>query len=731
MDDDAGGVSPFPDTALGVLYAFLAKHASMGAIRIRGALLDQTLRFLVLGPVTLGGDGTSSAQGTSWGDRQKQLVKLLQRLCASALWDTNDPEDILPLVERCGMYSAAVVLHKYMNNFEGVVDAYLADTDRVFQVQVFQFIRTEYVMMKHAGSADRIIFAAIARLLQLDTLQTVQLVVHIFPQLNTRVIDTLEQVSQQALFDYLHVLWHAIGLMQTDASLSVEDADWGPLVELTRNAEERLNMTTELQLQYIQLLCQYQPEDVCAYLKSGVGFPVKEALAICEDYEIQDALAFLLERDGNIEGALALILKTVDTRLRQLIEAYENSKQSFKRGARGPHRHEVIDGSASSITRFRMRSMSGNGGDPNATSPTSPYREEQAVAQILDAALSLCRNSCENVFKKVDKRAKREQLWFKVLDAFDVEKRNDVKFRSKSSPLEQDILHKLGESKRVILDSMTPFVSMDAMLIKMTEEHSGDQFLQFKKTIFGFVDQLTYEESIYTTANKLLQHDLMQNIVQLQASRAKGLPANPKEVCLYQTGMISLADPAEARDHLDDVNSPVVLYPSGVLAVFDAGVAQDELPTAQDLLRIVRQAKTAKTVREAPPTTTTGGAAARGGNVPAHEAALPLMPSDYRQRASEWRRHQKKTKQKPSSSILESLQVKETGPIDRVDIFGGFDGAPRQYSKVQSSARGGKAHRVSLTFDESFDKEIGAGVHVSLCYTVHTGAWTPFLLCNY
>ena len=85
-DDDAGGVSPISKTALGIVYAFLAKHASMGQIRIRGALLDQTLRFLVLGPVSTGEGVLLPTQGRSWEDRQKQLVKLLQRLCASALW---------------------------------------------------------------------------------------------------------------------------------------------------------------------------------------------------------------------------------------------------------------------------------------------------------------------------------------------------------------------------------------------------------------------------------------------------------------------------------------------------------------------------------------------------------------------------------------------------------------------------------------------------------------------
>jgi len=292
-----------------------------------------------------------------------------------------------------------------MQYFEGVVDAYLAGNNIAFQLQVFRFIRTEYVTtsssdVKWKASADRIIFAAMGRLLQVDALQTVQLVVHIFPQLNARVITTLEGVSQQALFEYLHVLWHAHGLVQTDASLGVEDADWGPLMELVRNAEDDLGMNKEMQLKYIQLLCEFQREDVCTYLKSGVDFPVNESLVICEKLEIQDARAFLLERAGNIEGALALILETVNIRLQELIDVYENSRQSLKRGTRGG-RHEVVDGSATSVARFRMRSVCNVTGPLlSSASLPSPIREEQAVAQILDAALSLCRNSSEKALSK-------------------------------------------------------------------------------------------------------------------------------------------------------------------------------------------------------------------------------------------------------------------------------------------------------------------------------------------
>ena len=191
------------------------------------------------------------------------------------------------------------------------------------------------------------------------------------------------------------------------------------------------------------------------YLKSGVDFPVNESLEICEKLEIQDARAFLLEKAGNIDEALALILKTVDERLQRLVEAYENTIQASKR-ASGRHRHTIVDGSAASVARFRVRSISG-GGDGVGKGPknplSSPAREELAVAQILDAALSLCRNSSENVLRNDrDSREKREQLWFMVLDAFDGEKRMKSAGRLKRPGMvDQEILHKVFIDKSCLI----------------------------------------------------------------------------------------------------------------------------------------------------------------------------------------------------------------------------------------------------------------------------------------
>jgi len=60
---------------------------------------------------------------------------------------------------------------------------------------------------------------------------------------------------------------------------------------------------------FVDLLCTYEPTQVLKYLTDRDGlFPVDEVLEICKRHKVFDAVAFLLERTGDIPGALEVIL---------------------------------------------------------------------------------------------------------------------------------------------------------------------------------------------------------------------------------------------------------------------------------------------------------------------------------------------------------------------------------------------------------------------------------------
>ena len=69
---------------------------------------------------------------------------------------------------------------------------------------------------------------------------------------------------------------------------------------------------------YIELMCELEPSAVYAYLKSNEGvYPLEEALETCRKNGIKDGCSFLLERMGDANGALGLILEEIGDRVRE------------------------------------------------------------------------------------------------------------------------------------------------------------------------------------------------------------------------------------------------------------------------------------------------------------------------------------------------------------------------------------------------------------------------------
>lgn len=64
----------------------------------------------------------------------------------------------------------------------------------------------------------------------------------------------------------------------------------------------------DLQLKFLKLLCQFEPESCLGYLKSQVNYRFDECLELCKKYNISDAVSYLLERTGDVVGALEYYL---------------------------------------------------------------------------------------------------------------------------------------------------------------------------------------------------------------------------------------------------------------------------------------------------------------------------------------------------------------------------------------------------------------------------------------
>ena len=77
--------------------------------------------------------------------------------------------------------------------------------------------------------------------------------------------------------------------------------------EMKADADNAVNVSTETQILYIKLMCQFDKQNVLKYLMSQDNYPLEAAIHVCKTYQITEAVIYLLERAGDISGAMKLM----------------------------------------------------------------------------------------------------------------------------------------------------------------------------------------------------------------------------------------------------------------------------------------------------------------------------------------------------------------------------------------------------------------------------------------
>ena len=66
---------------------------------------------------------------------------------------------------------------------------------------------------------------------------------------------------------------------------------------------------------YLGLLCRFEPEGVLSFLKVNDSYDIDESLKYCSMHSMNKASAYLLERKGDLEGALDFYLHEINRQL--------------------------------------------------------------------------------------------------------------------------------------------------------------------------------------------------------------------------------------------------------------------------------------------------------------------------------------------------------------------------------------------------------------------------------
>lgn len=483
------------DSLLGSFrHAESKKQIMLLSIKAKDAFLDFLPKYLKLGAVQTPKNLTTEIFKrlcSKSGSSESEIVSLLQAMPRSSY----NLDEVLRTIERAQATRGALFLHKVgvtmtldrpdmsekcHHHFNRAVDCYLIDSDEDFRKGVFAYAMKECSSSSsnEASSSSRlfhsIILGRLPELIKLDAVHSAQLVGEMFVGQISMIISTLEKMeSGRVAYSFL------------DAIIS------GELSKMDSVASQELlsNLTSSHHQQYLTLMAAFQPDRVYQYLSTNQGYRLNDALELCQKKKIADASAYLLERMGDVSGALQLMLQTLDTRLVTLRNIFlENDAKSRSFGTRrtfntkfGTLQNEVTE------------------------------KERNSLKQILSAVLDLCeRNKNDHVTLDNERGP---LLWFHVLDRLVNAKGmlRDPKASSSSSSSQQlssSISAVLSELLLMTMQRMIPNVSLYDLLHKITRDHASNDLGEFREMLVSMLKTYSSELDVCSNAVDVMYHDI-------------------------------------------------------------------------------------------------------------------------------------------------------------------------------------------------------------------------------
>ncbi|GAM21166.1 hypothetical protein SAMD00019534_043410 [Acytostelium subglobosum LB1] len=474
--------------------------------KIEQQLLNRMMGLLAAAPVTQ----TPMFESV---DRQSALLTILQEFP-----DTKDfdYERLLVLCEGHEFYRVSQYLYGLQANYNKMISCQIKDPET--KSQSFDYIRDLLSMTELSDEARQSIksttISLLAQLIIIDSTQTAQLIMDHFASDHEKI---LKELGSFPKLQYTYL----VGLLGNDS------VSRGTFTQKTG-----INISNETYELYIKLMCMYSPQTVYKYLSTHDDYPLDSCLKICQQYNNFEGATYLLERTGDVNKALEMILITLKTRIEDLLKHFSTVFANVK----------------------------------NIKNADKPAPQEKEVMDILNSAISLCQRNSAKL-----QSTENQMIWFKLLDTIvTFVKRTKQSLTSKealssraslslsgssvpttsttsttstsppqsssnsSDSLENGNLNKqpksavytkcttfLNKLVHHILNSMMGYVALPLILTKIVNDHGTDEFGDFKSIITGMLDTCTFETSILNTANALIQRDMFTTTAQYIQKRSK------------------------------------------------------------------------------------------------------------------------------------------------------------------------------------------------------------------
>ncbi|MQM01059.1 hypothetical protein Taro_033803, partial [Colocasia esculenta] len=429
-------------------------------------------------------------------------------------------------------YEACGLIHTIRGQHIAALDSYMKDSDEPFYA--FAFVLEILLKLNDSESSTfrSAVMSRIPELVKLSREDTFLLVIDQFNKESQQIMSQL-QSHPQSLFLFLKTVIdvHLHGTLNFpilgDSQISdvllgrIKDgyAELGTYLNRISNFTKLLQQNpfnvddkaAELYLELkislalirgiliVQLLCQFERGSVLRFLETFDNYRLEHCLRLCQEYHVNDAAAFLLERVGDVGSALELIMSGLGEKFSLLATAVEEA---------------LSDTSSRSLCFMELLDRSLKMDEACHLCP----RNVSSVFDTLHSAIGLCQRNTQRLDP-----LESELLWFRLLDSYCEPLRElydhkeiapDVQIRSMLNQKFRELGRGAGLLRSIlsqfikeIVEGMVGYVPLPAIMGKLLAENGGQEFGDFKLTLLGLLGTYGYERRILGTAKLLIEDD--------------------------------------------------------------------------------------------------------------------------------------------------------------------------------------------------------------------------------
>ncbi|KAK2090828.1 Vacuolar protein sorting-associated protein 8 [Saguinus oedipus] len=307
--------SDFTPSQVGCLFTFLARQLAKpdNTLFVNRTLFDQVLEFLC-----------SPDDDSRHSERQQVLLELLQ---AGGIVQFEESR-LIRMAEKAEFYQICEFMYEREHQYDKIIDCYLHDPLR--EEEVFNYIHNILSIPGHSAEEKQSVWqkamdhiestvtvlpntmmtrsavcAAVTELVALKPCKAAELVATHFSGHIETVIKKLQ--NQVLLFKFLR---------------SLLDPREGVHIN-----QELLPVSPCITEQFIELLCQFNPNQVIETLRVLECYRLEETIQITQKYQLHEVTAYLLEKKGDTHGAFLIMLERLQSKLQELTHQGENTKE--------------------------------------------------------------------------------------------------------------------------------------------------------------------------------------------------------------------------------------------------------------------------------------------------------------------------------------------------------------------------------------------------------------------